>query len=95
MERILLYFVGRCRLWIDSKAMGISRNTAEAMTDCVFMIWSDFGLFGVEQLQMNHAERGKETFYGQQQLILVMEYCREWIFVIVSIANGTKNGVLY
>ena len=78
------------RLWTDAKAMRISMDTAGAMTDCVSMIWSDFGHFGTERLQRNHAERGKETFYGQQQLILVMEYCGEWIFVIVFVPTECR-----
>ena len=72
--------------------MGISRDTAGVMTDCVVMIWNGFEHFGAEQLLRHHAERGKETFYGQQQLISVMEYCGECVFVIVFIA---ENGVLY
>ena len=75
--------------------MGISRDTAGVMTDCVVMIWSGFEHFGAEQLLRHHAERGKETFYGQQQLILVMEYYGEWLFVIVFIGNSTENGELY
>ena len=81
----------RYRLWTSAKAKEITNDTAEAMTECLFMICSGFGYFGAENPQRNRTERGKDTFCGQQQLILVMECCGEWMFVIVFIGNSTEN----
>ena len=59
LEWILLYFMTEYRLWTDAKAMGISTDTAEAMTGHLSMICSGFRCFEARQPQRNHVERGK------------------------------------